>query len=673
MPTPPETHAPAPLRPTLSHARTYITSDTLIAFRSLALSHSRDLRKVAVSVGGYVDAVAKERERERERIRREREVVSQSPRLAHATSGPAAATGHEFSIPTPGFGSSGSTVSVASASQEAPTSQAIPQSSPQEVRQPSPPPTKHRPPLPAAPAPPLYATPPEEHRPGTALFVKEETIINAMRDSASVERSLAEQPASAAPFDSFVAMDGVWSQNSDFIMDLGMDFNMNVSSVSEVAVGGQSNPMDVDVDGFGVFTDDDFNFFDGPARPLTTATVPPPPEHVNVSSETGLTPAAGPAPLGFSPPYGVGLHLSGAGPSSITPGHSHPSPWVPSVLTEAFETPRFTSMHGHDGDTPPAPELMPPSPTKSTSTHSDPLTPTVQFAAEADVYTRKPLLDFKSTIFTPIPFAQSHRISDDKYVMGKFALPSPPDEEDRTEYFVLPTVPDMPSWKRRYTSVTDPRVAVVKKLIGVKRKIVNQGVREAMRSPKWTTEHEEWSSSIPIDPVEDVDAKSEPESEDNDPWIEEEDDPLLARPSTPLPLYLPLGPALLPTHFLHSKLLPMSTNLRPPGSAFAVTDMPSSVSNSVPTPVSPAAVLGAASERTKSLEAAVQILSREVVENSLWAEAWRINSLGQSLSWKHAENVWQLDVQCVGRLIEGVQALDSPLDINQLLSIGERG
>ena len=72
----------------------------------------------------------------------------------------------------------------------------------------------------------------------------------------------------------------------------------------------------------------------------------------------------------------------------------------------------------------------------------------------------------------------------------------------------------------------------------------------------------------------------------------------------------------------------------------------------MPTPVSPAAILGAASEKSKSLEAAAQILIKEVVENPVWAEAWRANaSLSQTPPVLPAR-VWQADVRYINQFIK---------------------
>jgi mediator of RNA polymerase II transcription subunit 13, fungi type len=56
------------------------TSDSLRVFRTLLIGKGKDINGVAVEVGGYVDAVARERERERERMKKEREIAN-SPKL----------------------------------------------------------------------------------------------------------------------------------------------------------------------------------------------------------------------------------------------------------------------------------------------------------------------------------------------------------------------------------------------------------------------------------------------------------------------------------------------------------------------------------------------------------------------------------------------------------------
>jgi mediator of RNA polymerase II transcription subunit 13 len=308
-------------------------------------------------------------------------------------------------------------------------------------------------------------------------------------------------------------------------------------------------------------------------------------------------------------------------------------------------------------------------------------------------------------IFDPIPFAAYHRALDGKYAMGKFAfpfsLPSPPDEEDRTEDFALQKIGSPKSgvvnkdgiamlgmgkgkgasilasgWGSKYLAATDPRIGVIRKLIGVKRKISVQGGRNSvssirgmkkLMSPAWIREHEDWEKSSNL-PKADVDSRSEADSEsDEDDYAES---PVISRPSTPPPSYLPLGPTLISTHFEHSQLLPLSTPLRPPGAAVAPTNIIlSAPAASVPTPVSPAATMGAASEQSKSLESAALTLATEVVENSPWADAWRANSLGA----RQPPEVWPADVRIISQLLDAVPGLESPLDIGTIFGLEAQG
>jgi mediator of RNA polymerase II transcription subunit 13 len=295
-------------------------------------------------------------------------------------------------------------------------------------------------------------------------------------------------------------------------------------------------------------------------------------------------------------------------------------------------------------------------------------------------------------IFDPIPFAAYHRALDGKYAVGKFAfpfsLPSPPEENitmqgmgsPKLGTVVLGTVNEKESgitvngWESKYRAATDPRIGVLKKLIGVKRKIFVQGGRDSasgingtkkLMSPSWIREHEDWEdTSSPLKA--DVDTRSEADSESEEDEDDYAESPIVSRPSTPLPAYLPLGPTLLSTHFEHSQLLPLSTPLRPPGAAVAPTNITiSAPAASVPTPVSPAATMGAASEKSKSLEAAAFTLAMEVVENPLWADAWCASSLGV----KQSSGVWPADVRNISQLLEAVPGLEGPLDIGTLFGL----
>ncbi|KAJ7125409.1 mediator complex subunit 13 C-terminal-domain-containing protein [Mycena epipterygia] len=325
------------------------------------------------------------------------------------------------------------------------------------------------------------------------------------------------------------------------------------------------------------------------------------------------------------------------------------------------------------------PDLLPPSPGETPNSHaaSMPATPNVQLAEDDHALIRRASsAGLAYGIFDPIPFAESHRVADGKYVVGKFALPSPPPEQD--DEFSFETVARSRSaaptetqdnWRFKYASVTDPRIGVVRKLIGVKRKISTlgeSGRTGSKMSPSWVREHEDWEKKR----AEEEEAKSEPESDEDDG--EEEDSPLVSRPSTPPPAYLPLGPTLLHTQFQHSYLLPLSTPLRPPGAAVAPTNITTLTvaSASVPTPVSPAATLGAASEKSKSLEAAAFAVGKEVVENSVWAEAWRttVISMGSKQS-SSRDAVWPADVKTVAQLLQLVPDVEGPLDMESLFDL----
>jgi hypothetical protein len=93
-----------------------------------------------------------------------------------------------------------------------------------------------------------------------------------------------------------------------------------------------------------------------------------------------------------------------------------------------------------------------------------------------------------------------------------------------------------------------------------------------------------------------------------------------------IPSYPLAGPALLHTHFQYNLLLSHSTPLRPLCTAPSPTrKTPDAAPVLVPTPVSPTVLLGTASEKLKSLEAAAQILAKEVIESVVWNDAWHAN------------------------------------------------
>jgi len=79
--------------------------------------------------------------------------------------------------------------------------------------------------------------------------------------------------------------------------------------------------------------------------------------------------------------------------------------------------------------------------------------------------------------------------------------------------------------------------------------------------------------------------------------------------------------------------------------------------------VSPAAILGATSDKARSLEAAAHILATEVVESNVWGEAWRAHSPGKLRECHSTVDVWQADVKRVAQAFEAHPSLEGPLDI----------
>jgi mediator of RNA polymerase II transcription subunit 13 len=135
------------------------------------------------------------------------------------------------------------------------------------------------------------------------------------------------------------------------------------------------------------------------------------------------------------------------------------------------------------------------------------------------------------------------------------------------------------------------------------------------------------------------------------------------RSATPPPSYLPLGPMLLHTHFHHALLLPLCQPLRPPGSAVAPMSLalaPQPVA--APTPVSPAASL---EKINQELAAAGATLTREVVENTVWARAWssRCDAGG--------EQMWPGDIQRLADILKGVDVLDGPVELLTMFASGK--
>ena len=653
------------------------TLDSLRAFRGMTLaptSATRSLHVVVGQVSGYVDAVAKERERERERMKREKENASTRARTGSFSGVFASSTSPQSDIANiqsfqpavepqlavePSITIEPTTHPSEDFSMEPdalfPSSQ---DSSTNSLFSPA----DEGSPLPAD---------NEEHAPavgGSGPGLEEDTVSQPPPP----EPPEAQQSGLAVfdPFAGFAENVGSWTGPSsngfmDVDMSLGADYSMGTFENSHTGAGIVGD-FDMD-DSLGVFTDEDFNFFDAPSSqtrtlaPLVTATI-----DNAIKAGEGLTPAAGPAPLGFSPQrFSDAITSTGPGPPSAP--LSGRSPW-PSALVIDDVTSRL--FNPFSDSISPAPELIPPSPTRSASTQSAPTTPRVQITDTQHSLSQKDrYLGIGPSIFDPIPFAPGHRITDGKYAVGKFSFANLPVTENRLEDV---NFSHSGSWMLKYNAATDPRIGMMKKLIGVKHKSL--GHTQGSVTPTWLREHEEWekSASPPEDDVTKSDSESEGDDNDDDDDVAADvhNPPATLRPLTPPPSYLPLGPTLLETRFHHSRLLPLSGPLRPPGAAISSSTAGGSAPASAPTPVSPAAVLGATSEKSKSLEAAVQILVKEIVENNVWADAWRANATASSTSLRPPHEVWQTDVKRVARLLQCIKASQSPVNIARYYNPG---
>ncbi|KAJ8514892.1 hypothetical protein ONZ45_g7637 [Pleurotus djamor] len=615
------------------------TSDTLRAFRSLTVTRSKKVPQVAAEVGEYVGHVARERERQRDQMRKDRELQA-SPGNHRATPNASSAS---ITATTPS--SAPVTVPVATAPSFDATTPDDDESH-DGLFYPSPPQT--HPPVPIIAM--LDVPQAPEATPEVLPPAEEPAAVDPTPSSSNA-------PADTSTFNPFGNIDMSWSEpiqatgdnflDMDMNIDFGMSFNMdmnNESTSTNTAPARTYQRVEVDYDD--PFTEDDFSYFDSkPSKPidehLPTIIPSAPTVVIDPLTNSGLAPAGGSAALGlgWSPPSFGDLNFSGPGPPQAnSPLKMH---WP-----DGF-TPRF-------GDAEPTPALSPPSPGQSPMSNVGPLTPVVHIedsgSSLADV------LDAKhgSDLFGPIPFADTHKFADGKYTMGKFSLP--PASEDTDQSY------QPPGFRRRrskYEEATDPRVGLVRKLIGVKRKSTSQ---HAVRRSSTTSFDDEWEVKYDTE---------EPESEvESDPGdVEETNSPLVTRPSTPPPSYLPLGPSLLHTQFHHSHLLPLSTPLRPPNMVVAPTNI-STVSGPMfaPTPVSPAAALGAASEKSKSLEAAAVMISKEVVENSIWADAWFATD--ETNGQAQRADPWHADINYVFRLLSEITSLQTPLDLQNLWGIG---
>ncbi|KAH8106342.1 mediator complex subunit 13 C-terminal-domain-containing protein, partial [Cristinia sonorae] len=599
------------------------TPHALHAFRSLTLQYApHDVEMVSGEVSGFVGTVARERERERERIRKERQSSSSMTVTINQETPTAPA------LSSPGVAEVSDIIRTAPASPEA--SVAIPSSEVQTKRRsgslfsddasnPDTPMQEESIELPHEP-PEMYSA-----------FVKEEpTPISLPKAPPSTE---------ITNLDGFSAFDTGWPGSTDY----GMEFQLNLDDAL-----GTTDDLGMD-DNFGVFTEDDFDFFNGPTLAAADTTITPVPSFAEDRLPTSVfSPSvSGGPPLNIltRTPVEDGLP-TGLGPPSA---HSQSSPWAAFHPNSDSLTPQ-TELVDADIDVP----------LKALSDRRPSTVPIV------DHILPLPGLNPRyQSAFEAIPFGLTHRLSDGKYLLGKFALPSPPPEDEVEPFVPSHAILKSPTWKSSYSVATDPRIRMTRKLVGSKRKLATQGGRAPNLSPGRFQDRNEWiQNELPL-------ADDTSESENEECWTVDDRVSPDPKPATPPPSYLPLGPTLLQTHFHYPFLQSFSAIASTQGPLMHnSTTTPAAIS--APTPISPAAILGSSSEKTKSLEAAGQILLREAVENPVWAEAWRA-STGARSSKLRVRDIWPVDIKRVAALLDTVPLASSSVSLETIIGVDSMG
>ncbi|KAK2462265.1 hypothetical protein APHAL10511_005571 [Amanita phalloides] len=602
------------------------TVEYLQAFRSLTLSKHKNIPRVAEEVSSYVESVARERERERERLKREREGASSSPRLART------------SVPTP-IASATPSISAIDTPDQHPLPSAV----------------AGTPILPPVPVPPnsFYPSPPHVTSNGLAISdvptsptadksPSPARIFHDIPSTENIQTILSPEASqisksSSASFDPFGNLDSAWPQMPQTYIDMDLEFDMNMSYGMSENGNDRETYMDIhrSMDFEDIFTDDDFSFFDQPSRNIDQSATPIHPSQSR-TDQTG------------SYVHELGPFTSLREGVFTGPGHGVTAPTWPTNQHAGGLLPAFADIETR------VPDLSPPS-GQTPETDSGPATPDVQLDSGMTPAENSNPSVLKSP-FDPIPFSSYHRMADGKYLYGKFALSSPKRDEHfpRVQFGRSKSLGDIGGWGLRYNAITDPRVGVVQKLIGVKRKPESEhAVREARFMPSWTQE-DEWTMEEKVDDCVLSDEDSDGDVDDSD------SNNGVSRPITPPPSYLPPGPSLLYAQFEHGSLLVIGTPLRSSDPAVLNTPIPISV----PTPVSPAAVLGAATEKSKSLEAIASAVAAEVVGNTLWAEAWKSATL-LPRPWA---DVWPADIKYASTLLNSTSSSASALDLASLFS-----
>lgn len=125
----------------------------------------------------------------------------------------------------------------------------------------------------------------------------------------------------------------------------------------------------------------------------------------------------------------------------------------------------------------------------------------------------------------------------------------------------------------------------------------------------------------------------------------------------------PLGASLLQTLFHPHHIFPLASAQTPPITT-APSAAPPQAPMSVPTPVSPAAHFVQAGEGAAMLEGAADVLTREVVENSIWADAARA-----AYGWTTSDSVSASEVDLVASTFKSIDSLEAKTTLQSLTKV----
>jgi hypothetical protein len=73
------------------------------------------------------------------------------------------------------------------------------------------------------------------------------------------------------------------------------------------------------------------------------------------------------------------------------------------------------------------------------------------------------------------------------------------------------------------------------------------------------------------------------------------------------------------------------------------------------------------------LEAAAQILTKEVIKSAAWNDVWRANTVDCCAEYCYAMEVWHADARCVAQTLGTLHRLEGPLDLQSIFTSDDGG